>query len=261
MKMSNAIAINKFLLDISKTQRVKNVWWTYRKKPAGVPANSPADIVIEFMPSKFLGVSLKAGSSSSAEPLLNTYVNPIYTFFNSNSEAKTKLRATLWKNVYSKIPGLKEIGYDTTTKGATLDILREFEKNYLTDYEKLYDTGLTIIRNAVGYTMTKDLRLFRKYCRTQILKQSEVPVMIIKAINDTYTEVKDSNQLNVLLAQVTNVIAKPSTSSKQNFNLCLYDGTSLIGEMKMSVRTNKVGVEHKLGQFYNLAVKYNGLEK
>ena len=80
MKMSNAIAINKFLLDISKTQRVKNVWWTYRKKPAGVPANSPADIVIEFMPSKFLGVSLKAGSSSSAEPLLNTYVNPIYTY-------------------------------------------------------------------------------------------------------------------------------------------------------------------------------------
>ena len=261
MKMSNAIAINRFLLDITKKQRVKNVYWTYRKKPDGVPANSPADIVIEFMPSKFLGVSLKAGSSSSAEPLLNTYVNPIYTYFNSSSEAKTRLRATLWKNVYSKIPGLKEIGYDTTTKGATLDILREFEKNYLTDYEKLYDTGLTIIRNAVGFTMTKDLNLFRKYCRTQILKQSEVPVMIIKAINDTYTEVKDGNQLNVLLAQVTNVIAKPSTSSKQNFNLCLYEGTSLIGEMKMSVRTNKVGVEHKLGQFYNLAVKYNGLEK
>ena len=103
--------------------------------------------------------------------------------------------------------------------------------------------------------------MFRKYCRTQILKQSEVPVMIIKAINDTYTEVKDSNQLNVLLAQVTNVIAKPSISSKQNFNLCLYNGVTEIGQMKMSVRTNKVGVEHKLGQFYNLAVKYNGLEK
>jgi len=27
----------------------------------------------------------------------------------------------------------------------------------------------------------------------------------------------------------------------------------------MSVRSNQVGVRHKLGQFFNLAVKYNGL--
>ena len=27
----------------------------------------------------------------------------------------------------------------------------------------------------------------------------------------------------------------------------------------MAVRSNKVGVQHKLGQFFNLAVKYNGL--
>jgi hypothetical protein len=29
--------------------------------------------------------------------------------------------------------------------------------------------------------------------------------------------------------------------------------------LKFAVRTNKSGDEHKLGQFYNLAVKFNGI--
>lgn len=262
LKMTNAIAINKFLHDIARKQRVKNVWWTYRKKPPGVPANSPADIVIEFYPNKLLGVSLKAGTASSAEPLLNTYINPIYSYmFGDSSSQLQRLRDTLYKNVYSKIPNVPTNSYDGANRGATLDVLEQYERNFPQDYEKLYDTGLSIIRNALGYSLTKDINKFRKWCRTEILKMSAVPVMIIKAVGDQYEEVKDGNQLSVLLATVTNVQAKPSRTSKQNFNICLYEGTKVIGEMKMSVRTNKVGVQHKLGQFFNLAVKYNGLEK
>ena len=108
--------------------------------------------------------------------------------------------------------------------------------------------------------MTKDFKHFASYCRKQILKQSEVPVTIIKAVNDTYKEIKDSNRLNVLLAEANKVTAEASTSSKQNFLLCLYNGSKKIGVMNMSVRSNQVGVKHKLGQFYNLAVKYNGLD-
>ena len=262
LKMTNAMAINKFLHDIARKQRVKNVWWTYRKKPQGVPANSPADIVIEFYPNKLLGVSLKAGTATSAEPLLNTYINPIYSYmFGDSSSQLQRLRDTLYKNVYSKIPNVPTNSYDQANRGATLDVLEQYERNFPQDYERLYDTGLAIIRNALGYSLTKDINKFRKWCRTEILKMSDVPVMIIKAVGDQYEEVKDGNQLSVLLATVTNVQAKPSTSSKQNFNICLYEGTKVIGEMKMSVRTNKVGVQHKLGQFFNLAVKYNGLEK
>ena len=262
LKMTNAMAINKFLHDIARKQRVKNVWWTYRKKPQGVPANSPADIVIEFYPNKLLGVSLKAGTATSAEPLLNTYINPIYSYmFGDSSSQLQRLRDTLYKNVYSKIPNVPTNSYDQANRGTTLDVLEQYERNFPQDYERLYDTGLAIIRNALGYSLTKDINKFRKWCRTEILKMSDVPVMIIKAVGDQYEEVKDGNQLSVLLATVTNVQAKPSTSSKQNFNICLYEGTKVIGEMKMSVRTNKVGVQHKLGQFFNLAVKYNGLEK
>ena len=67
--------------------------------------------------------------------------------------------------------------------------------------------------------MTKDFEMFKKYCRSEILKQSDVPVTIIKAVNDTYKEVKDSNRLSVLLEQATSVEGMVSVSSKQNFDI------------------------------------------
>ena len=107
--------------------------------------------------------------------------------------------------------------------------------------------------------MTKDINLFKKYCRSEILKQSDVPVIIIKAVNDTYREMKDSNRLNVLLAKATSIEGMVSISSKQNFDIRIKRYSEVLGTMNMAVRSNKVGVEHKLGQFFNLAVKYNGL--
>ena len=151
--------------------------------------------------------------------------------------------------------------YDTAQRGQTLSVLEQFEKNYPKKYEEYYDANLAIIRNYLGFVMSKDLKKFIKFCRQNILKQSDVPVIIIKAVGQTYQEVKDSNQLNVLLARATNVISKTSKTSKQNFQLCIYEGREEIGKMNMSVRSNKVGVQHKLGQFFNLAVKYNGLDK
>jgi len=55
--------------------------------------------------------------------------------------------------------------------------------------------------------------------------------------------------------------AEPSKTSKQNFDIMLKRGSKVIGTMNMAVRSNKVGVTHKLGQFFNLAVKYNGLKE
>ena len=109
--------------------------------------------------------------------------------------------------------------------------------------------------------MTKDIKVFTKWCRSEILKESEVPVIIIKAINDTYKEVKDSNRLSVLLTEATSVEGMVSITSKQNFDIRIKRFSEVLGTMNMSVRSNKVGVQHKLGQFFNLAVKYNGLNE
>ena len=256
-KMANAIAIRKYLKDTNSKKKIKDVYWTYRAKPAGVPANSPADIVIFFNDGSILGVSLKAGGESTKEPLLNTYVKPIYEYFD-NGNASKKLREKLLKEVYNKV-GITSRNYDDAERNSTLEKLEKVERDNQKKYDEMYDKGLDIIRKDLMKVMTKDFKHFASYCRKQILKQSEVPVTIIKAVNDTYREIKDSNRLSVLLAEANKVTAEASTSSKQNFLLCLYNGSKKIGVMNMSVRSNQVGVKHKLGQFYNLAVKYNGL--
>ena len=137
--------------------------------------------------------------------------------------------------------------------------LNDFEKDFGPIYEEYYNTNLAIIRNKLGYTMTKDFKKFKKYCQSEILKQGVVPVIIIKAIGLEYKQVKDSNRLGVLLDEANGVKAEPSKSSKQNFDIMLKRGSKVVGTMNMAVRSNKVGVTHKLGQFFNLAVKYNGL--
>jgi len=262
-KMMNAVAITKFLRDKNSKKKIKNVFWTYRAKPAGVPANSPADIVIHYTDNTLLGVSLKAGGESTKEPLLNTYVNKIYYNFEPTGTQIKRLREDLYKNTYSKIPGVESPRYDEAgaERNKTLDALENFEKVDLPTYEKYYDTNLAIIRNKMLYTMTKDIKVFTKWCRSEILKESEVPVIIIKAINDTYKEVKDSNRLSVLLTEATSVEGMVSITSKQNFDIRIKRFSEVLGTMNMSVRSNKVGVQHKLGQFFNLAVKYNGLNE
>tara|TARA_A200000159_G_scaffold38397_1_gene34780 strand:- start:254 stop:1525 length:1272 start_codon:yes stop_codon:yes gene_type:complete len=262
-KMNNAVAITKFLEDTHRDKKIDKVYWTYRAKPIGVPANSPADIALFFVDKSILGVSLKAGGESTKEPLLNTYVNKVYFHFEPSGTQIQRLRGDLYQKTYSKIPDITSPKYDEAgaERKKTLAALDKLETTNLQEYEKLYDANLAIIRNKLVYTMTKDFETFKKYCRSEILKQSDVPVTIIKAINDTYKEVKDSNRLSVLLEQATSVEGMISISSKQNFDIRIKQYSKVLGTMNMAVRSNKVGVEHKLGQFFNLAVKYNGLNE
>lgn len=262
-KMTNAVAITKFLEDTHKNKKIDKVFWTYRAKPVGVPANSPADIAIFFVDKSILGVSLKAGGETTKEPLLNTYVNKVYYHFEPSGTQIQRLRSDLYRNTYSKISGIKSDKYDegNDNRKVTFAALEKLENQDLPRYEQLYDANLAIIRNKLVYTMTKDFEMFKKYCRSEILKQSDVPVTIIKAVNDTYKEVKDSNRLSVLLEQATSVEGMVSVSSKQNFDIRIKQYSKVLAVMNMAVRSNKVGVQHKLGQFFNLAVKYNGLNE
>ena len=259
VKMTNAMAIRKYLKDTNNNKKIDTVYWTYRAKPVGVPANSPADIVIFFNDGSLLGVSLKAGGESTKEPLLNTYVKPIYEFFDRGNTKSIKLRKKLLKEVYNEID-ITASNYDEgAERNKTLDVLEQFERDNLKKYEELYDKGLYCIREELSDLMVQDYHKFSDWCRAQILKQSDVPVTIIKAVNDTYREVKDGNRLNAYLSKATSVKVEISTTSKQNFSFCLYQGSKKIATMNMAVRSNKVVVQHKLGQFFNLAVKYNGL--
>jgi len=259
-KVKNAIAITGYLFKLDKQKKISNVFWTYRKKPTGVDADSPADIVVKFTDGELLGISLKAGDATTKEPLLNTYVNPLMDELASEKD-KTKLREFLFEQVYSRIPGI-QADYDSRNMAtATRNILFSYESNNRTDYEKKYDQMLEISRLNIMEVLTDDLDKFKTYIEKKVLGITSTPTKIVKAFGTQVKEIEDSNQLGTLLPLTKSIEAEASKTSKQNFMIKLLDKKkNRIGTMNMSIRSNAVGTKHKLGQFFSLAVKYNGLD-
>lgn len=257
-KMKNAIAIYKYLCDAHKIKPIKTVYWTYRAKPAGIPANSPADIVICYTDKSFLGVSLKAGGATTKEPLLNTYIQPIFQFF--KPAQILSLRKKLYTSVYSKVENIPSItSYDKGDVEQTYDNLDLLERTDEQKYNNLYDDALGIIRNTLVDVLTTNKKKFIDYIKYAILKESAVPVIIIKATGSSYQEKRDSNILKKLIPQIVSVETKISSTSKQNFEIILKGKSKVIGTMTWAVRSNKPKGRNKLNQFFNMSVKYTGL--
>jgi len=269
-KMENAIGVYKYIKDEEKEQPIKQVYWGYRAKPKGVPSGHPGDIFIEFKGKKpnILGVSLKAGGKKTSEPKLNTYVNPIYSAF-GEEKAVTRLRTKLHKDVYSLIKGMPDAkSYDGKGKDRkkTEDLLRDLDKKNNRKYEQLYDKHLEIVRDDLIKLFNKHGKVGGKtfdYIKEAVLRDApDVPTKVVKAVGATYEQVTDDDELGVFLPVVKFLKAEKSKSSKQNWFIHLKSNDTQI-TMQMSVRTNKAGHagKKKLGQFFNLSVKYNGLLK
>jgi len=259
-KMLNAMGVYKYLQEENKSKLIKNVYWGYRAKPKGVPKNHPGDIFLEFTDGQMLGVSLKAGGKKTKEPKLNTYVNPVFTAFKDNGVKNLKLE--LHKKVYSKIEGMPDArSYDGSKRRDTAKALVTLSNTDNKKYETLYNEHLEICRGAVIDLFNKDKEKTLDYIRTEILRDApEVPTKVIKAIKGDFEEITSNDELGVFLPVVKFIKAYPSKTSKQNWSLQLESKDTTI-TMGMSIRTNKAGNagQKKLGQFFNLAIKYNSL--
>jgi hypothetical protein len=257
-KMNNAMGVLKYLYDEDKKSKIKRVIWGYRAKPFGIPSSHKGDIFIEYQTGGVIGVSLKAGTETSSEPKLNTYVNPILTSFGISNN---KLRTLLYTGVYSKIPNIGSATvYDTTDKRNTLKILEILESTAPDKYNSLYDTGLDIIRNYLIDMFNTNHQKTINWIKSAILGENDgTPLVVVKAFNDKYTILTDDDNISMFLPKVKDISVTKSTSSKQDFFIELIAGQEKL-KMKFAVRTNKTGVEHKLGQFFNLSVKFNGIK-
>ena len=208
-----------------------------------------------------LGVSLKAGGKKTKEPKLNTYVNPIFNAFKDNGVKK--LRKELHDKVYSKIEGMPDANsYDGSKRRDTAKALVTLSKKDNKKYEQLYDQHLEISRGAVINLFNKNKNKTLDYIRSEILRDApDVPTKVIKAVKDDFEEITANDELGVFLPSVRFIKAYPSRSSKQNWFLELKSKDQTV-TMEMSIRTNKAGNagQKKLGQFFNLAVKYNSLK-
>ena len=80
-KITNAKRVTEWLNTHNQNHPIAEVYWGYRTKPTGVDPSNPGDIFLRYANGGMLGVSLKAGTASSKEPILNTYVKPIFDYF------------------------------------------------------------------------------------------------------------------------------------------------------------------------------------
>ena len=255
-KITNAQNITKWLNNHNQKHPIAEGYWGYRAKPTGVDPSNPGDIFLKYQNGGMLGVSLKAGTSASKEPILNTYVKPLFDYYGKPNEYQ-KLKISLYPQY--REAGVSEL--DMKTKWGSSQLaqqLGKFEKENPREYERLYDMNLSLVKRAVINLFNSDIRKTRKFIKSEILKtQLKTPFIKVKATTSTAYVDNTYDQLQAGLEAATSIIASDAGGSKQDFIITLSDGITL--NMEFSARSNKSGFLHKLGQFENLSVKFNAI--
>lgn len=259
-KVNNAMGILKFIQDQNAGKPISKLYWGYRAKPQGVMNNHPGDIFIQYNDKKMVGVSLKAGGARTMEPKLNTYVNPIVEFFGKQQDYQSWQRES-YDKYYAGIPGIPD--FNLYGKSKMIGALAQFEKDNNELYEQYYDEQLEWIRDKVIEMMNSNQNRTKEFLLQRVAgEQKDVPLVVIKAVQATYQELRDDDVVKecVQRSRKTNgVKVSKSQRSKQTFFVDLICNNKTT-RLNFTIRTNKSGAEHKLGQFLNLAVKFNGVE-
>ena len=255
-KLKNAQNITKWLNNHNQKHPIAEVYWGYRAKPTGVDPSNPGDIFLKYQNGGMLGVSLKAGGAATKEPILNTYVKPLFDYYGKSGDYQ-KLKLSLYPQYLEA--GVSE--QDMKTKWGTAPLaqqLGKFEKENPREYNRLYDINLSLVKQAVINLFNSDIKKTRKFIKSQILKtQLKTPFIKVKATMTTAYVDNTYDQLQAGLEAATSIVASDAGGSKQDFVITLTDGIRL--NMEFSARSNKSGFLHKLGQFENLSVKFNAI--
>ena len=255
-KLKNAQNITKWLNSHNQKHPIAEVYWGYRAKPNGVDPSNPGDIFLKYQNGGMLGVSLKAGGSATKEPILNTYVKPLFNYFGKPNDY-LKLKKSLFPQY--RAAGVSEL--DIKTKWGSSQLaqkLGKFEKENPKEYNRLYDINLALVKQAVINLFNSDIKKTKKFIKSQILKtQLKTPFIKVKATTTTAYVDNTYDQLQAGLEAATSIVASDAGGSKQDFIIRLTDGITL--NMEFSARSNKSGFLHKLGQFENLSVKFNAI--
>lgn len=262
-KTINAQAITRWLIAENKRKKINKVVWGYRNnlKPEGVASNHKGDIFAVFDDGNILGISLKAGGAKTAEPQFNSYVRPIFTSFGMLNDY-AKLEKESYETFYKGIPGITP--QNTYGKQAMTKVIGAFEKNNPKQYELLYDAQLEFVRQYICDMMNNNPAKAKNWLLREVAAEQEgVPLIVLKAAGSDTQIINDENIIKdcVQTSKKSNGIkAYSSKTSKQNWHIDLTCKTHTT-TLNFSIRTNKTGISHKLGQYINLAVKFNGISK
>ena len=264
-KLENAIGITKYLFDLHISKPIKNVIWGYRAKPPGIPKNHAGDIFVFFRDGTKMGVSLKAGTAKSKEPLKNTYVGTQYKALGLDTK---DLESALWTRVYSKIPGIK-----TVANKSNFVKNKEVTKLYVDYYTKnqraadeLYKEMLVVARQQFCKVLNKmSTKQFIKWTQETFIlhrKGDEVPLVLVKAVGKTAEE--KSDDIVDMIPLVTKHHAYLNKNSVQEYLIDIFTPNDK-KTLKMTIRSDS-GVrpekgtsgQGRLGQYLQLKMQYSG---
>jgi len=269
-KIENAMGITNYLYDLHAAKPISKVVWGYRAKPKGVPSNHAGDIFAFFKDGSVVGISLKAGSAKSTEPLLNTYVN---TQYKKRGWDNSKLIAALWDQVYSNIPGVTSVA----TKSNYLDkkIKPEVVKLYIDMFvsdqaaaDVLYHAMTKVCRQEmckeINKMSTADVIKWLGDDFNLEKKGEKVPLILVKAIGTT--AVRKGDQLAPVYKLITDHKAYLDTNSVQAWMIDVWTPEGkltldMVCRSDSGVRAEKgVTGQGRLGKFLQLKVIYKGIK-
>lgn len=279
-KMQNAFAITNYIFDTHMENPIDNVVWGYRKKPKGVPGNHSGDVFFLHKNKDITGVSLKAGLDKSMEPKLNTYVGttlrqPYYRSVDSQAEQRLKKR--LWKEVYSKITAPKSVtesNYYVTSNDRTStnkEMVKALVKLWTKSggdkpnnaFDKSYQVLTKVCREEICNIVNKNVRATKEWIRKEfrLQKEQEVPLIVVKAVKDTYRELGDP--VPRFLPKVTKVKAYLNNNSVQEWFIDLISARKKL-TLKMVIRSDSgfrpEKPKGKIGKFNMLKLQYSGVK-
>ena len=278
-KLNNAVGILKYLYDVNRARPIEKVIWGYRAKPQGVPGNHAGDIFIVFKSGspKISGISLKAGTTKSAEPKMNSYVRTTIKkdmWVKSDSQSEKKLKVKLWKQCYSKLPGIpKSVNennwIDITGKAqkphpeVVKAVLKQFKRNEK-KFDELYQIQNKVCRQHMCDLINKDLNATKDWISQEFRLQTpgssdEVPLTLVKAIGMTADEQGD--KLAKIFPKINKVRAYLNNASVQEWFLDVFAGSKRLTLM-MTIRSDseyrEAKQKGKLGAYMGLKLLYRG---
>ena len=265
-KMENAIGITNYLYGLHSTKPIKNVVWGYRAKPAGIPKNHAGDIFVFFKDGDKIGVSLKAGTKKSKEPLKNTYVGTQYKILGVSTAS---LEKDLWNRVYSKIPGITEVANSSNfvkNKEVTKLYVDYYTENQ-TEADELYKEMLVVCREHFCKVINDmDNDSFIDWVKNTFnlqRKGEDVPLVMVKAVG-MKAEQKGDDIVDII-PLLTKHYAYLNRNSVQEYLIDIHSPEDR-KTMKMTIRSDS-GVrpekgtsgQGRLGQYLQLKMQYSGV--
>ena len=276
-KLDNAFGITQYLYETNKSNPINKTVWGYRAKPEGVPANHAGDLFIVFKDRSITGISLKAGSKSSAEPKLNSYVRTTLMkpyWKKLDPMADDKLKNDLWKKVYSKVPGLPKSvtkeNYYSSGRVAKINpemdaaLLKLFKSNP-DEFDRLYQIQNKVSKEALCNLINSSVKVTKQWINEEfrLEKPQAVPLILVKAIGNKAEEQGD--KLVNFLPKVTKVHAYINKNSVQEWFIDVSDSKGKTLTLLMTIRSDSEyraeKRKGKLGALAMLKLLYRGVKK